>query len=106
VTVDPHRQEAERAAFQEIEALDTDLVIRPHIWRIVNAALDAFDDSLGVSIMHTTARSGWAVLHPDGLPWLVVPTYRMARAQRRVYAELKSVPKRRVRIVRTEVVSV
>lgn len=104
VSVDPHRLAAETAAFNEIELWQTDLIARPHVWRIVNAALDAFDDSLGVTMMRTSAMPGWAILHPDGRPWLVVPTHRMARHQRAAYSVLKNVPKRHIRIVRTEFV--
>lgn len=105
-TIDPHRLEAERAALTVIDSLETNMLIRPHVWRAVNAALDAFDDSIGVSIMRTTARPGWAILRLNGTPWMVLPTYRMARRQRKALAALSGCRPQDLRLVRTEVVSV
>ena len=105
MTADPARAAASSAARIAIDDYESNYLVREHLWRIVTTALDAYEYEMELAALTVPrARPAWCVLHPDGRPWLIVPTRRMAKAQRKTLAALSHEHPRMLRIVRVETV--
>lgn len=103
MTDDPIRRAAVHAATVAMESLTTNTIATQYVWRIVNAALDAYDHELAVELRDDVHKA-WCIM-ADGKPAIVLPTKRIAREQRRAMAHLAGRPWRDYKIVETEVVA-
>lgn len=101
MSTDHLRHAALLAAQQEMRNLSTNAIAQSIAWRIVSAALDGYEDQMAIDLSGDV-RPGWAIM-VDGRPMLTVPTRRIARVQRRLFATLAQRPVRDYRILPTEV---